>query len=86
MSWDDVSYIVSSKTRQAIVLKLETPKTPTILANNLKINLPNISRALAELRNRKIVVCLTPAQRVGKIYGLTKKGRGAVSSIKAMKQ
>ena len=84
MSWDEISYIMSSKTRHAIILKLDTPKTPTILANNLKINIANVSRALSELQSKKIVICMTPTQRVGRIYGLTKKGKKVTSSIKAM--
>jgi len=85
MSWNEVSYVVASKTRHAIMLQLDTPKTPTLLANILKINLPNVSRALAELQNKKMVVCLTPQQRVGRIYSLTKKGKDIKLSVKTMK-
>ena len=74
MSWDEASYVIASKTRKSIMTKLETPRTPTILSKELKINLANISRALTELENKGIVECLTPEQRVGKIYALTKKG------------
>jgi len=77
--------VVASKTRHAIMLQLDTPKTPTLLANILKINLPNVSRALAELQNKKMVVCLTPQQRVGRIYSLTKKGKDIKLSVKTMK-
>ena len=86
MSWNEISYVIASKTRKAIVLKLETPRTPTFLANDLKINLANISRALTELEEKKIVVCLTPNQRVGKIYSLTKKGQKITDSIKTMEE
>ena len=74
MSWDEASYVIASKTRKSIMTKLETPRTPTILSKELEINLANISRALTELENKGIVECLTPEQRVGKIYALTKKG------------
>lgn len=75
MSWNDVSYVIASKTRRAIILKLETPRTPTYLAKDLDLNLANISRAISELEDRGIVICLTPKQKVGKIYSLTKKGK-----------
>lgn len=84
MSWKDTSYIIASKTRKAICLRLDTPRTPTFLANDLKINLANISRALAELEGKGIVVCLTPKQRVGRIYSLTKKGSSVVAKMKKM--
>jgi len=86
MSWDDVSYVIASKTRKAILLKLETPRTPTFLSKELNVNLANISRSLAELEDKDIVVCLTPNQKVGKIYSLTKKGTDIIGKILAMEK
>jgi len=86
MSWDEVSYIIASKTRKSIILRLDAPRTPTFLSKDLDVNLANISRALAELEKKKIVICLTPQQRVGKIYSLTKKGEKIVDSIKTMEE
>lgn len=86
MSWNDVSYVIASKTRKAVLLKLETPRTPTFLSKELDVNLANISRGLAELEDKSIVVCLTPNQKVGKIYALTKKGNDIISKIKAMEK
>lgn len=84
MSWNDVSYVIGSKTRKAVMMKLETPRTPTFLATDLSVNLANISRALAELEGKDIVVCLTPKQKVGKIYSLTKKGKDLLVKIQKM--
>lgn len=86
MSWDEVSYVIASKTRKAIVSKLETPRTPTFLAKDLDVNLANISRAITELEDKGIVVCLTPKQKVGKIYSLTKKGKEVVGKIRKMEE
>ncbi len=84
MSWNDVSYVIASKTRKSIIVRLETPRTPTFLAKDLDLNLANISRAIAELEDKSIVICLTPKQKVGKIYSLTKKGKNIVSKIQKM--
>lgn len=84
MSWDEVSYVIASKTRRSIILKLETPRTPTFLAKDLDLNLANVSRAITELEDKGIVVCLTPKQKVGKIYSLTKKGKDIISKIQKM--
>lgn len=86
MSWNDVSYVIASKTRKAVLLKLETPRTPTFLSKELDVNLANISRGLAELEDRNIVVCLTPNQKVGKIYALTKKGTDIIGKIQVMEK
>ena len=86
MSWKDVSYVIASKTRRAIILKMEYPRIPTFLAKDLNINLANVSRALTELEDKGIVVCLTPKRRVGKIYSLTKKGKDVLAKIKKMEK
>ena len=86
MSWDEISYVIASKTRKSIILKLETPRTPTFLAKELTINLANVSRSLSELENKDMIVCLTPDQRTGKIYSLTKKGIKALETIKNMEK
>lgn len=86
MSWDEVSYVIASKTRKAIVSRLDTPRTPTFLAKDLDLNLANISRAITELESKDIVVCLTPQQKVGKIYSLTKKGKDVVTKVKKMEE
>ena len=84
MSWNDISYVVASKTRKSIMIKLETPRTPTFLSKDLNINLANISRSLSELEEKGMIVCLTPDQRTGKIYSLTKNGNKALETIKNM--
>lgn len=84
MSWNDVSYVIGSKTRKAVVERLETPRTPTFLAHDLDVNLANISRSLTELEKKGIVVCLTPKHKVGKIYSLTKKGTALLAKMQKM--
>lgn len=86
MSWDEVSYVIASKTRKSILARLDTPRTPTFLARDLNINLANVSRALSELENKKIIVCLTPEQKVGKIYSLTKKGKDVLDKMTKMEE
>ncbi|MBI1828258.1 MAG: helix-turn-helix domain-containing protein [Thaumarchaeota archaeon] len=86
MSWQDVSYVIASKTRKAVILTLETPRTPTFLARELNVHLANISRSLAELEEKGVVICLTPRQRVGKIYSLTKKGNDVIAKMKKMEK
>jgi len=56
------------------------------LAKDLGINLANVSRALTELESKDVVICLTPKQKVGKIYSMTKKGKDIVSQMKKMEE
>jgi len=84
MSWKDISYIIRSKIRKAVILELRTPKTPTMLARLLKTSLPNVSRALRQLEDKGFVTCLTPEEKVGKIYSLTEKGEQVLEKITEM--
>jgi len=58
--------------------------TPTQLSTRLKIHLSHVSRALGELESRKLVECLTPSERVGRIYRLSEKGRQVLKMIKKL--
>jgi predicted transcriptional regulator len=82
MAWEDVSYVIRSKTRKAVLLCLETPKTPTLLAQELHTSTPNISRALRELLSRRLIESLTPEARSGKLLVATKQGRAVSSKLK----
>ncbi len=86
MSWKDVSYVIASKTRKQILLKVTTPKTPTILAKEIGLNLANVSRSLAELEKKGLIVCLTPKQKVGRLYSLTKKGKDVAVKMEKMEE
>lgn len=86
MLWKDVSYVVRSKMRKSVLLELETPKTPTMLARTLKTSMPSVSRTLRQLEDRGLVSCLTPEERVGKIYSLTDKGKETLKKIAKMTQ
>lgn len=84
MDWDDVSYVLRSKTRRAVLASLANPKTPTSIARELGISTPNISRALRELRARKLIVSLTPAARSGKLFQATQQGRVISAQLKLL--
>jgi len=82
MSWEDVSYVLRSKTRKAVLIRLETPKTPTILARELHTSVSNVSRTLRELLSKKLIDSLTPKQRSGKLFVVSKHGRLVSSKVK----
>ena len=84
MSWENVSFVVSSKTRKTVLMKLETAKTPTILARELNTSIPNISRALRELQSKGLIECVTPKARVGKIFMVTQEGKTVLMIVRQM--
>lgn len=86
MFWDDVGYVLASRARKSVILHLENPKTPTILAKALNMNLANVSRTLSQLEESGLAACLTPKKRVGRIYSLTKKGSKVLAEVRKMDQ
>ncbi len=84
MSWEEISYILRSKTRRAVLAKLEKAKTPSVLAGELHLSLANVSRALRELRSRGLIELLTPDARAGKIFIVSDKGRAVLSRVTEM--
>ena len=47
----------------------------------MKTSIPNISRALKQLEKREIIMCLTPEERLGRIYSLTEEGEEVLEKI-----
>jgi len=76
MSWDEFGFVSASKYRKKIVKTLNKgPKTPKQIADDINLRMTHVSRALKELTQTGIAICLTPKRNKGKIYGLTEKGQ-----------
>lgn len=69
------SFVLAGELRQKIVESLGEPKSPTQLVNEIKTQDSSIARALRQLTEEKIVVCLFPDKKKGRIYELTKEGK-----------
>ena len=59
--------------------------TPTEISQALKIpgyKLPAVSRALGELEDKKIVVCLNPKQKKGRLYQRSPHGNSVLELLR----
>jgi DNA-binding transcriptional ArsR family regulator len=74
MNYQKYSFVVSAPNRKEIVKALDREKTPKELVKELKKQDANISRALRELVKEGVVICLTPKNKRGRIYTLSKVG------------
>ncbi len=74
MDYDKLSYVLRAKTRKKIVVIMDKIRMPSELKRELKIEDSNIARALRELEKEGIIKCLTPKQKMGKLYTLTHEG------------
>ena len=81
MNWKLYSFIIRSKRRKDIVLALKQPKTPSQLAKDVKASTSHVSRTLKQFSDRGIVICLTPQEKIGKVYELTAIGKDILKAM-----
>jgi len=81
MDWKLYSFVVRSEQRKMLVIALKSPKTPTELSKELKLGTSHVSRTLKEFSDKKIVECLTPKEKIGKIYQLTSLGKEILEKL-----
>lgn len=70
-----LSYILSGSLRQKVVKALVKPKTPAQLTKEIGTQDSSVSRTLKELEKEKIIECLFPEKKKGRIYRLTVEGQ-----------
>lgn len=69
-----LSFVKRSEQRQVILKSLSNHKTPTDIKKETGLAPSHISRTLKEFMKKSIVKCLTPKQKIGRIYRLSQKG------------
>jgi hypothetical protein len=81
--WSDFSFVVSSGYRERVLSALASrPRLPAQLAQDTRLRIFHVSRALRELSDRHLVACLTPELKArGRLYGLTAEGSHLLSQI-----
>jgi len=82
--WSDFSYVASSTYREKVLGSLaQRPKLPKQLSQDTGLRIVHVSRALRELRDKGLVICLTPeTKRRGRLYGITSGGSALVAYIR----
>jgi len=76
-----MSFVLKSKQRLIILRYLSNPKTPTQISDETKLAVSHISRTLKEFNKKGVAECLTPKEKTGRIYQLTKKGKQVLDKI-----
>ncbi len=83
--WDEVSFVISSNYRVAVLQRLaEGPATPSQVAEDADISISHVSRALGRLQERELVELLVSEdRRKGRVYGITDDGTAIWETIEA---
>lgn len=71
---EDYSWIIRGKQRKKVIKAMNKPKIPTQIKEETHLSLNNVSDVLREFRKKKIVKCLNPQEKTGRLYKLTSKG------------
>lgn len=72
---EEFGWVLRGKQRRAIMKALGTPKTPTLIKEDTKIKISNVSDVLRAMVKRGLAKCLNPTSKLGRLYSLTKKGK-----------
>lgn len=64
------------------MLSLKIPKTPTRIGYEVNSSVSHVSRTLKQFVEKDIAVCITPEERIGRVYKLTKKGKQILEQLK----
>jgi len=82
MNWNKYAFVISSNHRQRILKELhEKPRTPSELAEELDLSISHVSNLLKGLKNEKIVECITPDKKKGRLYKITDSGKWIVKRL-----
>lgn len=81
--WDALSLVVRSKYRPPVLRALGAgPLTPSRLAATADLDIAQVSRSLATMREAGLVVLLVPeANRKGRVYRITHRGERVLSLL-----
>lgn len=81
--WDDISFVISSQYRVETLRRLaKGPATPSKIADEAKLSVAHISRALQELREHELVdLLVSEEKKKGRVYGITDSGEGVWEMI-----
>jgi DNA-binding MarR family transcriptional regulator len=84
--WDLVSFVSRSEQRKKILSVLSEPITPSEIAKKTGLYSTHVSRTLSEFTKKGLAECLTPKERVGKFYRITRLGKEALKKVNNMKK
>jgi len=83
MDWDKYGFVLAGELRQKVIKLLDEPKTPTQLKNLIKTQDSAIARCLRDLKKEKIIKCLNPHVKKGRLFVLTKYGKEIIKKIRS---
>jgi len=76
-----VSFVSRGKVRKKVLQNLVKPHTPTELSHIIKTHRSTTSRTILALEKKGLVQCITPKEKMGRYYEISKLGKKIISSF-----
>lgn len=77
------AYIKASNTRRKVLLALsDNVLMPSEISKLINVSPPHTSRALRDLEDKDLILCLNPDVKVGKLFILTDFGKEVLKCVK----
>ena len=86
VNWELVAFVKRGEQRIRLLPLLKQPLTASELAQKSSLRLTHAARALREFKNKGLIECLNPKDKVGKMYRITKLGRNVLTQLEKMKE
>ena len=79
---EDIDYVKNSQYRMKVIKSLDgNVKIPSEIANDTEIFQNHISNTIRQLREHKLIECINPEVKKGRLYRLTDRGEKIVNNI-----
>ena len=78
MDWELYAWVNRGSRRKSVLellAKSEKPLSTNYVKKSLKIAISQASFTLNELSDKKLIECMNPKDKIGKLYVITKKGK-----------
>ena len=75
VDWEKYGWIKRSEQRQKVIKFLNDPKTPTDIADEMEVQLSQISYSLGQFKEKQLVEVLNEEATQGRLYKLTEEGK-----------
>ncbi|MBI1936198.1 MarR family transcriptional regulator [Candidatus Woesearchaeota archaeon] len=73
--YDLMSFVSRGKVRKKVLQNLVKPHTPTELSHIIKTHRSTVSRTILALEKKGLVQCITPKEKMGRYYEISKLGK-----------
>jgi len=84
MDWQKYGWVKRGKRRQQaleVFNKSPNPLTINDIHDKTRIALSQASAIVAELEHEGVIECLTPQDKIGKLYRITKEGKEIITTL-----